>query len=69
MPAGATFTKLLSRFSMKPKLDWVQEKIQQIQKQSPPGFPENATIMIVAIYDLTTGRGMNRDTLASNPLA
>jgi hypothetical protein len=52
----ATFTRLLSRFSMKPKLDRVHEKIQQIQKQSPPGFPENATIMIVAIYDLTSGQ-------------
>jgi hypothetical protein len=46
------FTKLLDRFPMKPKLDWVQNKIQQVQKQAPPGFPENATIMLVAIYDL-----------------
>lgn len=48
----ATFTKLLGRFPMKPKLDWVQNKLQQIQKQAPAGFPENATIMLVAIYDL-----------------
>jgi len=46
------FTKLLDRFPMKPKLDWVQNKIQQIQKQAPAGFPENAGIMLVAIYDL-----------------
>jgi hypothetical protein len=46
------FTKLLDRFPMKPKLDWVQNKLQQVQKQAPPGFPENATIMLVAIYDL-----------------
>lgn len=52
----ARFTKLLDRFSMKPKLDWVHEKIQQIQKQSPGGFPENSTIMIVAIYDLMRGQ-------------
>jgi hypothetical protein len=48
----AAFTKLLDRFPMKPKLDWVQNKIQHIQKQAPPGFPENASIMLVAIYDL-----------------
>jgi hypothetical protein len=48
----ARFTKLLDRFAMKPKLDWVHEKIQQIQKQPRTGFPENSTIMIVAIYDL-----------------
>jgi hypothetical protein len=46
------FAKLLARFVMKPKLDWVHNKIQQIQKLSPSGFPENATIMVVAIYDL-----------------
>lgn len=54
----AAFTKLLGRFSMKPKLDWVHDKIQKIQKRSPApaGFPENATIMIVAIYDLMRGQ-------------
>jgi hypothetical protein len=52
----ATFTKLLGRFPVKPKLDWVHNKIQQIQKQAPTGFPENATIMIVAIYDLMRGQ-------------
>jgi hypothetical protein len=48
----AALAKLLDRFPMRPKLDWVQNKIQQIQKQTPPGFPENASIMLVAIYDL-----------------
>ena len=48
----AAFTKLLSKFQMKPKLDWVHAKIQQMQKHGYAGFPENATIMIVAIYDL-----------------
>ena len=52
----AAFAKLLGRFAMKPKLDWVHNKIQQVQKQSPTGFPENATIMIVAIYDLMRGQ-------------
>ena len=35
-----------------PKLDWVHAKIQQIQKQGLVGFPDNSTIMLVAIYDL-----------------
>jgi hypothetical protein len=48
----SAFAKLLDRFPMKPKLDWVHGKIQQIQKQAPSGFPDNATIMLVAIYDL-----------------
>lgn len=48
----AALTKLLGRFPMKPKLDWVQNKIQRIQKQPSNSLPENATIMIVAIYDL-----------------
>lgn len=50
----AEFGKRLKAFPMKPKLDWVHEKIQQIQtrKPRPAGFPENATIMTVAIYDL-----------------
>jgi hypothetical protein len=48
----ATFTKVLRRFPMKPKLDWVHSKIQQVQKQAPGGFPDNATTVLVAIYDL-----------------
>jgi len=48
----AAFTKMLGRFPMKPKLDWVQNKIQQVQHLAPAGFPANATIMLIAIYDL-----------------
>ena len=48
----AGFAKICDRFPMKPKLDWVLSKIQQIQKQPPFGFPDNATIMLVAIDDL-----------------
>ncbi|MCC6590183.1 MAG: hypothetical protein IT168_26055 [Bryobacterales bacterium] len=48
----AELSKRLKAFPMKPKLDWVHEKIQRVQNQRPAGFPENATIMTVAIYDL-----------------
>jgi hypothetical protein len=51
-----TFSKLLGQFSMRPKLDWVHNKIQQVLKHRPEGFPENATIMVVAIYDLMRGQ-------------
>ena len=40
--------KLLSSFPMNPKLQWVHQKIQSIRA---PGFPENANIMMTAIYD------------------
>ena len=33
---------------MKPKLDWVHQKIQSVKA---PRFPENANIMVTAIYD------------------
>jgi hypothetical protein len=42
------FGKLLDRFPMKPKLDWVHEKFQSVKS---PGFPENANIMVTAIYN------------------
>jgi hypothetical protein len=43
-----SFAKLLDRFPMKPKLDWVHQKIQSVKA---PRFPENANIMVTAIYD------------------
>lgn len=39
-------------FPDEPKLDCVQNKLRQVQKLAPAGFPENATIMLIAIYDL-----------------
>lgn len=46
--------KRLNRFQMKPKLDWVHEKLQRIQdqRQRPRGFPDNTTVALTAIYDL-----------------
>lgn len=48
----AAFAKLLKGLAIKPKLDWVHDKIQKVQKLRPAGFPDNATIMTIAIYDL-----------------
>ena len=48
----ADLGKRLKAFPMKPKLDWVHGKIQDLQKQRLAGFPDNATMMTVAIYDL-----------------
>jgi hypothetical protein len=44
--------RVLSRYPMKPKLDWVHDKIQRIQEHKAVGFPDNATLMVTAIYDL-----------------
>jgi hypothetical protein len=44
----SVFGKFLDRFAMKPKLDWVHQKIHSINGR---GFPENANIMVTAIYD------------------
>src|SRR5205823_2422420 len=41
------FAKLLDRFPMKPKVDWVHQKIQSLNKR----LPENANIIVTAIYD------------------
>lgn len=46
------FGGLLSRFPMKPKVDWVRNKLERLQPARLPGFPENSSIMAVAIYDL-----------------
>jgi hypothetical protein len=47
-----TFAELLERFPMKPKLDWVRNKIEELQRARLNGVPDNAGLMIVAIYDL-----------------
>jgi hypothetical protein len=43
------FGKILGSFPMNPKLQWVHQKMQSVKG---PGFPENANIMVTAIYDL-----------------
>ena len=43
---------ILKRFPMKPKLDWVHKKIQNIQEKRVSGLPENSTLMLTTIYDL-----------------
>lgn len=44
--------QVLNKYPMKPKLDWVHNKIQRIQERRVVGFPDNATLMVTAIYDL-----------------
>ena len=43
---------VLNRFSMKPKLDWIHKKVQNLQENRVSGFPENGTLMLTTIYDL-----------------
>lgn len=44
--------RILMRFPMKPKLDWIHNKVQYLQECRLPGFPENGTLMLTTIYDL-----------------
>jgi hypothetical protein len=45
------FERILDRRSMKPKMDWVLNKIQKLQQGSPRPLPDNVNIMLCAIYD------------------
>ncbi|MGA2526259.1 MAG: hypothetical protein ABSF79_06535 [Smithellaceae bacterium] len=60
------FEKILIRFPIKPKFDWMRLKIESLQTAKLTGFPDNAGIMITAIYDLLRGQrndlGHPRDT-------
>lgn len=46
------FSDLLDRFPMRPKLDFVHAKLLDLQNRRTPGLPENAALMVTAIYDL-----------------
>lgn len=46
------FETLLKRFPMKPKVEWVRNKLEKVQASRPPEFPENAMLMVVAMYGL-----------------
>lgn len=49
----ATFQGILDRFPMKPKLDWVMAKFQQVQTpRRPTGFPDDTDIVVLGIYNL-----------------
>jgi len=49
---GKEFQKILSRFAIKPKLEWMHTKFQSLQDGRAKGFPDNATLAVTAIYDL-----------------
>ncbi len=53
------FANVLDHFPMKPKLDWVNGKIERVQNKRLPGVPENAPIMLVAMYDLMRAQRNN----------
>jgi hypothetical protein len=46
------FGKLMERYPIKPKLDWLHAKFGELQRSGPPGFPDNACLTVTAIYDL-----------------
>jgi hypothetical protein len=43
---------MLKRRSIKGPVDWVHDKLRSIQQVKPQNFPENAALMVTAIYDL-----------------
>jgi hypothetical protein len=49
---------IAQRNPMKPKVDWVHDKLRRLQDVRPRlnGLPENATLMVTAIYDLIRGQ-------------
>jgi hypothetical protein len=49
-----TFLGILGRYAMKPKVDWVHDKLRRVYESKPrsAGFPENANLAVTAIYDL-----------------
>jgi hypothetical protein len=50
----AAFQKILDRNPMKPKLDWVSDKLRQIQTpKRPPDLPEDVDIKIPGIFNLS----------------
>ena len=46
------FEKILARFPMKPKVEWVRTKMDTLQNTLPTGFPDNSSLMVVGMYDL-----------------
>jgi len=46
------FGDLMDRFQMKPKLIWVRTKVEAVQAARVPGFPDNAGLVVLGIYDL-----------------
>ncbi|MGH9783926.1 MAG: hypothetical protein ACRD88_07040 [Terriglobia bacterium] len=43
--------KLLTQNPMKPKLDWVRQKMESIQNQKPRPLPEDVDLMLNGIYN------------------
>jgi hypothetical protein len=49
----AEFSKLLPLMSVRRKLDWVHAKLRRIEdRKRPTDYPDRASVMIVAIYEL-----------------
>ncbi len=45
------FKKILERIAMKPKMDWVLNKVGMIQNETPRPLPDNVNIMLATIFD------------------
>ncbi len=45
------FTRILDAFPMKAKLEWIEKKFQEKSVRALDGFPDNARVLILAVYD------------------
>jgi hypothetical protein len=65
----AELEKRIKARSIKPRLDWVHEKLRKIEQNSPrpAGFPESATLMVIAIYDLMRAQRNDLGHPRTNP--
>lgn len=49
----AQFGKLMTQMSVRKRLDWVHQKLRTIESSARPiGYPDRASVMVIAIYEL-----------------
>ena len=49
----ASFSKLMPKRSMRPKVDWVHDKLRRIEDGRPPkDYPERASALVTSLYEL-----------------
>jgi hypothetical protein len=48
----STLADHMKRARLKPRLDYVHQKLTKLQDVNTPGFPESAALMVTAMYDI-----------------
>jgi len=63
----AKFQKILESTAMKPKMDWVLNKVGVIQSATPRPLPDNVNIMLATIFDFIRCQRNNLGHPQENP--